>query len=114
MGSRNGCRKINGQVRIQSGINIVRMDAVYHLLDADRPVIMDAGLFCTFQISIGAVLHPSQGRLVVIETDGADSACRVTLLAGLGAGSILTQQTTVGFFVNIHGLRVVVSVIVFV
>ena len=78
------------------------MDAAHHLLDADGPVVVDAGLLCTLQVAVGAVLHPAQSRLVVVETDGADGSCRVTRLTGLGAGRILAQQTAAGLFINIH------------
>jgi len=39
---------------------------------------------------------------MVIETDGTNSPCRVTRFAGLGTWSILAQQTTTGFFININ------------
>ena len=83
-------------------VHVVGMDATQHLLDTDGPVVVDTGLLGTFQIVVVAVLHPAQSRLVVVEADGADGACGVTRLTGLGAGRILAQQTAAGLFIDIH------------
>ena len=61
-------------------VHIVGMDAAQRLLDADGPVIVDTSLFSPFQVGIATVLHPAQGGLVVVETDGADSTCGVAAL----------------------------------
>jgi hypothetical protein len=83
-------------------VHVVRIDGPDYLLDADRPVVVDTGLLGTLQIFVAAILYPEQGRLVVVKTYGADGTCGVARLAGLGAGSILAQQTAVGFFIDIH------------
>ena len=78
------------------------MDGLHHLLDADVPVIMYAGLFRTLQIGIIAVLDPLQCWLVVVEPDGTDGTSRVATLAGLRARRILTQQAAARLFVDVH------------
>ena len=83
-------------------VDIVGMNTAQHILDADRPVVVDASLFCTFQVAVAAVLHPAKGRLVVVEADGTNSTCGGTRLAGLGARRVLTQQTTASLLVDIH------------
>ena len=55
-------------------------------------------------IALEPQYQAAQGGFVIIETNGADGACRVTSLAGLGAGCILAQQTTAGFLIDVHTL----------
>ena len=83
-------------------IGIVLVDAVHHLFDADGPVVVDAGLLGTLQVAVAAILHPQQGRLMVVETDGTEGTGWVARLTGLGTGGILTQQTTAGLLINIY------------
>ena len=69
-------------------VDIVLMDVPDHLLDADRPVVVYTSLFSALQISVAAVFHPAQGRLVVVETDSTDGTCGVACLTGLGTWCI--------------------------
>jgi hypothetical protein len=78
------------------------MNAAHHLPDTYGPVVVYAGLLCTFQVSIAAVFHPPQSWLVVVETNGSDGAGGVAGLAGLGARRVLTEQTTACFFIDVY------------
>ena len=80
--------EVDGKRRIIAVIDVVLMNGMYHLLDAYRPVVVYAGLFCPFQIVVTAVLYPAQRRLVVVESDGTDGTCRVAGLASLGTGCV--------------------------
>lgn len=81
----------DGEAGVMVVVDIVRVDTAQHLLDANRPVVVDTGLLGTFQIGITAVFHPSQGRFVVIKTDGTDGTCRITCGTSLRAGCVLTE-----------------------
>ena len=81
--------EVDAQVGVIVGRDIVGTDGANQFLDADRPIIMNAGLLGGFQVGIGTVGNPLQGRLVVVEADGADGSGRVASLAGFGAGSVL-------------------------
>ena len=82
-------------------VYIILMDGVDDFLDTDGPVVVDACLLCPFQIGSGTILDPTQGYLVVVETDSTDSASRITVLADFATRGILTQQTAAGLLVDI-------------
>lgn len=98
--------EVDVQVRIIVGRNVFGTDGANQLLDADRPVIVDARLFGCFQVGIGTVGNPAQGGLVVVEADGADGSRRVTRLTCLGAGCILAQEASTGLFVDIESSHI--------
>ena len=72
-----------------------------HFPDAEGLIIMDTGLFGTFQIIIVAAFCPLPGILLVVKPDGTYGPCWISCLARFGAGSILAQQAVYSLFVNV-------------
>ncbi len=96
------------EVDLQTGIvgrNIVGMDTAQHLFQTDGPVIADTGCLGRLQVGIATVSHPSQGWLVVVETNRPDGSCGVAGLTGRRTGSLLTQQAPTGLFINVNLLH---------
>ena len=81
------------------------MDTAKHLFQTERPVIADAGRLGSLQVSITTVSHPSCGWLVVVETDRTDGSGWVAGLTCQRTGSLLTQQTPAGFFINVYSFH---------
>ena len=76
-----------------------------HLTNMQRPVVMDAGFFRPFEVLGRAALQPFCSDYLVVETDGADGAGRISCPASPGAGGVLTEQATHGFIVDVHSFQ---------
>ena len=74
------------------------------LTDADRSVIVDAGVFCCRQIFLRAVGNPSSCQTFVAESDGSDGTSGVTLSTYFTAGRVQTEQASGCFFLKMHSL----------
>ncbi len=77
-------------------------DGFRQLPDADRSVVVDAGRFGGLQLGIAAWVEPLASDGFVVESYGADGACRVSVFAGLAARRIGAEQTACGFFLEVH------------
>ena len=78
--------------------------------DADRPIIVDAGCLGGLQLGVATWVEPLSGDGFVVESYGANGACRVAILAGLAARRIGAKQAACGFFLEVnfsgHGVNV--------
>ena len=71
-------------------------------LDADRPVVMDAGLFGGLQFGIATVLDPLSGNGLVAESDGTYGAGGVAVFADTAARRVGAQQASRRLFLDMH------------
>ena len=97
VGGYAGSRFLRGKPLPRCGFQI-RINVGHHLLDSYRPVIVDAGTYCRFQVLVGSLGDPSPGQFTVAEADGTYSSCRVARLACLTAWRIGAEQAPCSFF----------------
>ena len=72
------------------GFNGFALGRVQQFAYADRPVVVDAGLFSALEVGVGAAVQPLSDILRVVEPDRADGACGISFPASLCAGRVLT------------------------
>ncbi len=96
------------EVYLQTGIvsrHVVGMNAAQHLLQSDRPIVVDTSFFSPFQVGIATVCHPTRSQLVIVKTYGTNSSGGVARLASLCTRCLLTHQASAGLFVDIDSFH---------
>ena len=83
-------------------------DSTEHLVNTDRPVIVNTCQLGTLQVSVSTVLHPIQRHGTVVKADSSDGTGRVATLTSLRTRSLMTQQATVCLFIDVQSAKLLV------
>ena len=82
--------------------------------DPDRPVIVDAGLFSSFERIFAATADPLGSESFITETDCPYSPGRISPGAGGTARSVFAQQATCSLFIDVessHGTLIWITML---
>jgi hypothetical protein len=63
---------------------------------------MDAGLLSLLELGLRAVHQPPPGVFFVVETDGPDGPCWVTITTDFGTRSVFAQEAAFRLFMDVE------------
>ena len=71
------------------------------LPQADRPVVVDAGLLGGLQVRFAALGEQAGAQDLIVKADGPDGAGGIALAAGGGTRGVFAKQTPDGFLLEV-------------